>query len=745
MGAFYVNGHPVACSTAPNRVVTGSAMHRHRTIRPTCRGARLDTPVVLAIGIAALGSLCRVTAVHAADRLYLPMAFGPAPKPTATPIPSATWEWWTPTPAPTLAVRAWREFTDPRTVKGVAADPRSGDVWAATYGGVVHWSADGTRGDVFTAADGLPENMVTAVTVAQDGRVVVGTEHGYGAVRSPEGGWIGFEVDADPKLTFLSPDQRRLERIQTVAVDTAGTAWFGTFSGVAARRADGSWSYPPWLDPMVVAVPSIGAGPDGSVWMGTVGSLGPDVDGFPPQAGRVVVHRADDSWQVFDVRSDLRGGYWADIAVAPSGAVWALAENVMEDAQGNWIPLVERLPFGAQRWSSPELGDLGSALRSVLGFPHAMALDPAGRPWFLSENGLLVPTDGQVTRWSVEAEALIRGTREDELAIGPDGTAWIGTSEHVLRRAADGKIRRLEAAGLPSADVRAVVADEDGAWLATPAGLARVRRDGTLDDAAAHSGPVADADIRDLAVAPDGGLWVAHARGVAHRTADGVWTSFDRSAGLTIDAATALAVGGDGAVWCIGLRAADGSGGVSVRDADGQWHGWDVADGLPPLPPVSLVVRQDGSAWVSFAPSTHAPQVYDGDVMFRHDATGWSRVDVPEVLRVVAIERMVEDAAGALWVSGGSLARLGTDGRWTTYVQEHTWGGMGDALALDPKGQLWMGSDDGHLFVRRPDGAWRMIEGVGDGLANLRDVAYGPEGGVWIARPNGARWIDPVP
>ncbi|MEO8083728.1 MAG: hypothetical protein ABI780_07905, partial [Ardenticatenales bacterium] len=411
--------------------------------------------------LVALGASVHATPVRAAGRLYLPIAFVPSPKPTPTHVPSPTWEWLTPTPAPTLAVRRSRDFTDPRTVKGVAADPKTGDLWAATYGGVVHWTADGARGEVFTTGDGLPENAVTAVTVAGDGRVVVGTESGYGAVRSADGRWEGFEVLADPRAASIDPGFRRVSRIQTLAVDTAGVAWFGTFNGVAARHPDGAWEHPPWPNPLQVAVPSVGAGPDGSVWMGTMFLPDPDGDGLNPQQERIVVHRADGTWQWFNIRQGLRGSYWADVAVAPNGSVWALAESTMMDDLGNWLPWIERFLPGEAKWSTPDLGDLGVVIRSggVLGQAHAMALDAAGRPWFLSEDAVLVPTDADALRWKLEPFQGAWGSREDELTIGPDGTAWLGTSEHVVRRGSDGAYRRLVAPGLPSGDVRSVVAD----------------------------------------------------------------------------------------------------------------------------------------------------------------------------------------------------------------------------------------------------------------------------------------------
>jgi len=112
-------------------------------------------------------------------------------------------------------------------VYGIALDPRSEDVWAASDGGARHLSPDG-RWRTLKTADGLPDDNVLAVAIDDGGDVWFGTPKG--ASRLTAGGrWVRFD-----KPGGLSGDQVR----QIVPDKANGDVWLATDGG--ASRIDGS-------------------------------------------------------------------------------------------------------------------------------------------------------------------------------------------------------------------------------------------------------------------------------------------------------------------------------------------------------------------------------------------------------------------------------------------------------------------------------------------------------------------------
>jgi ligand-binding sensor domain-containing protein len=92
-----------------------------------------------------------------------------------------------------LDMGRWRNFTDMKTVRAVAATTDS--IWAATSGGLFLYNPSSNLFAKFTNSEGLSSNDLTAVTVDGTGRVWAGSSDGYLNAYTPSTGeWIAISA-----------------------------------------------------------------------------------------------------------------------------------------------------------------------------------------------------------------------------------------------------------------------------------------------------------------------------------------------------------------------------------------------------------------------------------------------------------------------------------------------------------------------------------------------------------------------
>jgi ligand-binding sensor domain-containing protein len=132
----------------------------------------------------------------------------------------------------------WSVFTNANSVNALAIDPGSGDLWAGTSGGVVHWIGATGQYTKYTTADGLANNAVTTVAIdAATGDRWFGIGGGGVSRLGAVGRW----------RTFTIADGLADNAVEAVAVDPAtGDKWFGTDDG-AARLSRAYSVFLPWV------------------------------------------------------------------------------------------------------------------------------------------------------------------------------------------------------------------------------------------------------------------------------------------------------------------------------------------------------------------------------------------------------------------------------------------------------------------------------------------------------------------
>jgi signal transduction histidine kinase len=262
------------------------------------------------------------------------------------------------------------------------------------------------------------------------------------------------------------------------------------------------------------------------------------------------------------------------------------------------------------------------------------------------------------------------------------GALWIGTDGGGVSRYHEGRFDAITMKdGLPSDLVRGLVEDDEGGMLVgTSRGIARIA-DGRVTPYPVAQ--VASLDIRTIARAADGSLWVAAMTGGLYRVRTGIVTDFGPRHGLTNNVVESLYAASDGVVW-VGTIGAG-----LFRYAADRFEPYPTADRLPGDRVPSIAPGVDGAVWVG---------TDGGLVRFRPP-----RVTVYTKRDGLASDYpadILEDASGSAWIeTSGKLTRF-TGGAFTIL-------GVRDGLPDDTVRGLARGADGFPLVYMVSTGLFR--------------------------------------
>ncbi|MCW5558979.1 MAG: hypothetical protein KIT22_14255, partial [Verrucomicrobiae bacterium] len=285
------------------------------------------------------------------------------------------------------------------------------------------------------------------------------------------------------------------------------------------------------------------------------------------------------------------------------------------------------------------------------------------------------------------------------VAVGPDGSLWVGTTAGLARRSASGFTTWTQADGLPDNLVSALAFDPSGVlWVGTPRGLAR-RIHERFEPAPGAACPTNL--INRLAAAGDGAVWAATETGLA-RFREGEWRWFGPADGLPCRMVRQLESMADGSV-----RAVTPAG--YVRCTGDRLTLLQDGDSLPGVPMFPLPWTPSLPSWVNDLPQEWRPTSGGG---------GWIR-------------------------HLGGLAHF-DGGRWTWCwpIGSLREGGV-TAIAPDAGQSLWVGTHSGGLWHCDLGGQFSLTEADGLPDRQVTSTARGPDGALWIGTEKGmARWQD---
>lgn len=452
-------------------------------------------------------------------------------------------------------------------------------------------------------SSGLASNNVTALAVVGDLDEI----------------WVvsndGVTVAAGPDSTFYDATNSQLEsnRIGSIAVDADGAVWLGG-DGALYRVEGETWrvfnaeqvgdaGFPLRL------ITGLAPADDGTLWMG-------DIDGavcrFDPAesrcvtafngaqgmaagplthlaldaAGRVYYTTAGDGYSVLDgdawrrfarAGDAVRGNAIGAATVDGDGALWLATDAGIQRVEGS-----DRLPTLAPA------GDIDPAAVRVL------FADSTGLIWAGGDGA--ASFDGEV--WTVyTTTAGLAGETVQAIAEDSRGRIWLGTDGGISIWNGATFFNLTEDTGLPSADIRSLLAEGDAMWIGS---------DG-------------------------GGLYRFERNQLQVLTSDNV--------NLPSDTVTALAPAGDGS-----LLVGTDSGLAELRDGNAA-----------PVPAagegaISHILALPGSLWVATA----------GDGLYFDTGDGWQHATAMTVLpadEVTALIATDED----IWVGGRTGGLILTD------------------------------------------------------------------------------------
>ena len=265
------------------------------------------------------------------------------------------------------------------------------------------------------------------------------------------------------------------------------------------------------------------------------------------------------------------------------------------------------------------------------------------------------------------------GTGAQQVAVAPDGTVRVATSE-VDDELADQVtfsvgLLRLDGTEWVQPDgfgdlgvggqITAMAVGPDGTLFAAIGTDALVTFDGVgwaVTPVPSQARGVAGDDIGwafDMAVAPDGTLWAAGLDDVlAHDGAS--WQRFTAANGIPTGYVGSLEIAPSGDVWVtaidspLDVTAANGVGRYDGR----SWTVYDVTRGLASQQATAVAAGPDGTVWVVHTPATGGnSDVRAAGTLSRFDGYSWATTEITNVGHGFGQGGATVDESGTLWVS----------------------------------------------------------------------------------------------
>ncbi|MFQ3582663.1 MAG: two-component regulator propeller domain-containing protein [Chloracidobacterium sp.] len=428
----------------------------------------------------------------------------------------------------------------------------AGTLWIGTAGGLVAF--DGQRFTHYATRDGLPNLHVAALLPDRRGGLWVGTRDGLAYLQNGQLETVGL----------------RNHTVQALHEDPSGRFWVGTQTQLFCRRSPGEDFTP---SPVPGPISDIQTDRDGNVWItsynyGVARIHGETVERFtsPPQPGLDVapfgVHK-----QSLCLLTGREGELWIgtgrglycfqDGAITPIGEMEGLLGRYAYPILCDTYPILRDradaiwVGTGEGGLSRIEQGKVVAAWNKRQGLPAddvlALCEDHAGTLWIGSSAGLTRKTGDRFTTYG-PADGLT-GTPVRVIHEEPDGSLWLGAGT-TLCRFADGTFKALGPADgypVPDAQVLAIARDRDGVlWIGTNRGL--VRRQGQTFTLLGQADGLPHPSAKYFHQDADGTLWIGTAGGLARFT-NGRFTALTTRHGLFDDNIHAIFADAQGRFW----------------------------------------------------------------------------------------------------------------------------------------------------------------------------------------------------
>jgi ligand-binding sensor domain-containing protein len=569
----------------------------------------------------------------------------------------------------------WKSYTP---VDGLIAESiegmcqtRDGMLWLASLGQGV-WYYDGEQFASLTAQQGLASDRVTSLLEDQHGNLWFGTEKGASR-------WDG------KTFTTLTTQQGLVsDRVTCLLEDQQGNLWFGTEKGISRWDGKTFTTFTGQQGLPSNRVTSLLEDQQGNLWFGT-------------ESG--IARWDGETFTTFTAQQGMTSAYVNTLFQDREGTLWFATEMGLYHYDGRRFAQL-----------SPQQGLIHHRVRGI----HQ---DREGNLWFATRRGLSRYDGRRFVNFAVRD-----GLSSDELRCAfqtSDGTLWFATEDKgVCTYRPQTVASYYQADGLPPNEIMSLHAEGDNLWLGTSrAGIWRRGADGfglvELDKTITEVGLPAirgDASGRLYFASRGYGLW---------QRDTGRWRQFSL-----------------GESWKQGANMIDdfildreGGGWLATASGVFRWDGEHFAAFplLAPYPIFCLFQDQEGAMWFG---ST-------GQGVFRWDGQELQRFTTQEGLVSDQVYVIHQTPDGALWFgTQAGLSRL-AGGEWHSFTTRNglTYGRIEDIQ--DREGRLFVATRGGGVSCF--DGqSWTSLD-VRNGLPSdhIRALAVDPEGILWLGTDRG--------
>jgi signal transduction histidine kinase/ligand-binding sensor domain-containing protein/CheY-like chemotaxis protein len=597
--------------------------------------------------------------------------------------------------------------------------------------------------DVWTTAQGLPQNSVRAITQTSDGYLWIAT---MGGLARFDG--VGFRVFSSENTPLLAHD-----RVTALAADADGSLWIGTGGDGIIQVRNGRFtqvvasSALPDENVRLVLVDSKGV-----VWVGTdVGLMKYDhgqlstafKGGKELNSHCALEDPAGTLWVgtnsgLKKLREGSLQTYTIDDGL-PSNSVWGLAKG----KEGQlWIGTRGGLSeFRDGRFKNYTMRD-GLTHNSIV----SLRADRDGNLWIGTDGGGLNRfSNGRFSSYQTReglSNQVVRCIYEDQ-----EGSLWLGTAGGGLNRLKNYRFTvRSIREDLPSDMVRTIFQDRGGEiWLGTGNGVARIPPGGNAHRYTTKDGFPSDQTwpiVRDRS----GNIWAGSEDGTLRCFRAG--NLRDPAARRTWQLRGAVRIlfeQSDGAIWV-------GTISELVRFIQGRKSVMGESDGLATASIAAITERADGSVWVG---GQAGLQEYRGGRFL-------PPLDTTKGLAGNVVNHLYEDQKRSLWVlSSGGISRI-SDGAVHSYTRG---AGLPDLnlyqILEDELHCFWITSRRGLIRIPASEfddidhGLKRTLKlevfGAADGIIGSSDFNFGyspsaskmRDGSLWFPTYGGIVIVDP--
>ena len=582
---------------------------------------------------------------------------------------------------------------------------------------------------IWTTANGLPQNSASDIIQTRDGYIWFATQEGMARFDGIE--FTVFDRTNTPEL-----DDSWVVRLQE---DREGGIWIRP-NGIApklVRYLNGVFStYDttnglPSTDTRAWAVDSTGA-----VWIGSTGGLSLFQDGKFTKTYTSRDGLPADT--VFSVAADRQGTIWIS---TPRGFAWLKDGNIERltgrpDFPDTLIFRINDLPNIYQDTRGTVWMDGRDNLISYDGtrftryskknllpnrVVNAIHEDRKGNIWFGTNGGLSRLANGKFTEFAASTdrdENTILAIREDH-----EGSLWLLTNKGIARFAA-GKFEKYQNSdGLTDDAVQALLIDKEGSiWVSTFGGGVERFRDEKFVTYSSRVGLSYD-NVQSVVEDRSGSIWIGTTFGGLNKLANGVITVLGTRDGLPSNDVRALAEDEEGNLWIGTTR------GVCTYRNGRIVVLSKIKDGTPDVLGNAFGRRKSGEWLVASRNRVYSYRDGRFAYLFTVDSLSTNRNFINGLFEDSRGTLWVCSVGGTYWYRGDSLEKLGEKQGFP--------GGWVMAFHEDPDGSIWLGASN-HGILRYKDGVFSAIsprEGLFDYTAYnlLEDDA----GYLWMSSNRG--------